>query len=195
MKHLKESLRKSIHLGSLVIPLTYRYILDYNRKLMFILLLLAFVIMLAIEFQRFWQKSFRKTFLKFFRIVLRKHELRDFTGATYLLFSGVLCVAFFEPEIAFCSMAFLSIGDTFAAIVGLNFGKRKFLKVNKSLEGSIACFISCFIFGLVFTSKPLLAFTGALAAMLAELSRLPIDDNVEMPLAAGIVMTLTNLFI
>lgn len=193
MRHLKESLRKSIHLSSLVIPFAYRYLFDYNRKVMFLILLGALGVMLAIEFQRFWQKSFGRTFYRIFSMVLRRHELRDFTGATYLLFSALICVAFFAPDIAFCAMSFLSIGDTFAAIVGINLGKRKFRHVNKSLEGSLACFLSCFVFGLFFAPHPLLAFTGALAAALAELSKLPIDDNVEMPLAAAIVMTLTKL--
>ncbi|MGC9361769.1 MAG: diacylglycerol/polyprenol kinase family protein, partial [Candidatus Syntrophosphaera sp.] len=178
MLHLKETLRKSIHLGSLVIPFSYRYILGFNRKLMFFIILTAFVVMLIIEFRRFWQKSFRKTFWRMFGLVLRRHEVRDFTGATYLLFAAVVCIAFFEPIVAFFALAFLSLGDTFAAMVGINFGKRKFRHLDKSLEGSLACFTICFIFGLAFGGHPLMVFTGALAATLAELSRLPIDDNV-----------------
>lgn len=195
MLHLKESLRKSIHLSSLVIPFSYRYILGFNRKLMFFIILTAFVIMLIIEFHRFWQKSFRKTFWRMFGLVLRRHEVRDFTGATYLLFAAVVCIAFFEPIVAFFALAFLSLGDTFAAMVGINFGKRKFRHLDKSLEGSLACFSICFIFGLVFGGHPLMVFTGALAATLAEVSRLPIDDNVEMPIFAAIVMAITRVFI
>lgn len=194
MNNLTETLRKSIHLGSLIIPFSYRYLLHYNKKVMFFMLLTALAIMLIIEFNRFWQKSFRKTFWWVFGLILRKHELRDFTGATYLIFSSMLCVAFFNANIAFCAMAFLSIGDTFAAMIGMNFGKRKFLHGNKSLEGSLACFCSCFIFGLFFADNPYMAFTGALAATFAELSRLPVDDNVEVPLVSAVVMTVTNLF-
>lgn len=194
MLQIRETLRKSIHLSSLLIPLGYRYVLDNNRKLMFYLLLAALVAMLVIEFIRFWQRGFRKTFWWMFGLVLRKHELRDFTGATYLLFSSMLCVAFFEPNIAFCAMAFLSLGDTFAAMVGINFGKRRFKLVNKSLEGSLACFASCLIFGLFYAENPVIACTGALAATLAELSPLPVDDNVEMPLVAAVVMTITRVF-
>lgn len=195
MLHLKETLRKSIHLSSLVIPFAYRYLLDFNRKLMFFLILTAFIVMLIVEFHRFWQKSFRRTFWRMFGLVLRRHEVRDFTGATYLIFAAMVCVAFFEPIVAFCAMAFLSLGDTFAAMVGINFGKRKIGHLNKSLEGSLACFASCFIFGLFFAGHPLTAFTGALAATLAELSSLPIDDNVEMPIFSGLVMTITRVFI
>jgi dolichol kinase len=192
---LKETLRKGIHISSLLIPLFYRYVLGFDqRRLMFYLLLAAFVVMLVVEFQRFWQRSFRRTFWWIFGMVLRRHEMKDFTGATYLLFSEMLCVAFFEPNIAFCAMAFLSLGDTFAAIFGINFGKRLHPGQKKSLEGSLACFIGCFVFGLFFfPNNPLIALTGSLGATLAEQSKIPVDDNVDMPIVSAIVMTLTKV--
>lgn len=195
MGKLSETLRKSIHLSSMVIPLSYRYLLDFNRRLGFALLLGALVISLVIEFHRFWQRSFRKTFHRVFGMILRKHEMRDFTGATYLLFSSMLCVAFMNPYIASAAIAFLSLGDTFAALVGINLGRRKFISGNKSLEGSIACFVACFSFGLLWLQNPLLALGGALAATLAELSRIPLDDNILVPLGSGLVMTLMTVFI
>ncbi|MEN6398250.1 MAG: diacylglycerol/polyprenol kinase family protein [Candidatus Cloacimonas sp.] len=195
MIQLGETLRKSIHLSSLIIPLGYRYLLSFNRSLGFSILLIAFTISLVIEFYRFWQKGFRKTFYRIFGIILRKHEFKDFTGATYMLFAAVLCVAFFPPLIASCAMAFLTIGDTFAALVGINFGKRWYIKQNKSLEGSLACFVSCSVFGIFWLGSPFLAVLGALAATLAELSNIPIDDNITIPIFSALVMTLLSIVI
>jgi len=199
---LSETLRKSIHISSLIIPISYRYLMGFNRRLAFSLLLLAFTVSIIIEFHRFWQKGFRKTFNRMFGLILRRHERKDFTGATYLLFSGMICVAFLEPLIASCAMAFLSIGDTFAAMVGMNFGKRKFLGLSKSLEGSLACFVSCLVFGLLWlNSSPYqssfiaLALGGSLAATLAELWRLPLDDNLKIPFVSGLVMTGLSIII
>ncbi|HNX37923.1 MAG TPA: phosphatidate cytidylyltransferase [Candidatus Cloacimonadota bacterium] len=193
---MSETIRKSIHISSLIIPLTYKYIITFERqKLAFFLLLIALIISLAIEFGRFWQKSFRKNFMRLFGLILRKHEWKDFTGATYLIFSSMLCVAFFRPDVAFCAMAFVSIGDTFAAMIGINFGKRKFLGMNKSLEGSIACFCSTFIFALIFGLHPIVAVVGALAAALAEVWNIPVDDNVKIPLISGIAMTFMGIII
>lgn len=198
---LSETLRKSIHLGSLIIPFSYRYLLGFNRRLTFSLLLVALAVSMVIEFHRLWQKGFRKTFNKLFGLILRRHEHKDFTGATYLLFSAMICVAFFEPYIASCAMAFLSIGDTFAAMIGMSFGKRKFLGMSKSLEGSIACFVSCFIFGIFWLNTPslrlypFLAYGGALAATIAELGRIPVDDNLKVPLSAGVIMTILYIVI
>lgn len=196
MLHLSETLRKSIHLSSLVIPFSYRYIIGFdNRRLAFALLLLSFTISLVVEFYRFWQKDFRRTFHRVFGLILRRHEMKDFTGATYMLFAAMLCVAFLSPVIASCAVAFLSIGDTFAALVGMNFGKRKLGKSSKSLEGSLACFASCLAFGLFWLNNPPLAFIGALVATLAELSNLPVDDNLRIPLLSGLVMTALQVII
>ncbi|GAB1468385.1 SEC59/DGK1/VTE5 family protein [Candidatus Cloacimonadota bacterium] len=197
---LSEALRKSIHLSSLVIPFSYRYILGFNRRLGFLLLLVAFSISLVIEFHRLWQRSFRKTFNRIFGMILRRHEQHDFTGATYLLFSAMVCVAFFDPLIASCAMAFLSIGDTFAALVGMSFGKRKFIGMSKSLEGSLACFVTCFIFGLFWLKNPnwvypVLALGGALMATFAEVGKIPLDDNLKIPFSAGLVMTILSIII
>ncbi len=195
MGRLSEAARKSIHLSSLVIPFGYRYALGYNRRLAFIWLFCALTISLIIELNRFWQRSFRKTFHRIFGSILRRHEFKDLTGATYLLFASLLCVAFFEPRIAAASIAFLSIGDTFAALIGMNFGKRKFLHSKKTLEGSLACFASCMIFGLWWLGSPWLAVLGALAATGAELGYSALDDNIKVPLASGIVMALVSVFI
>ncbi|MCB5295730.1 MAG: phosphatidate cytidylyltransferase [Candidatus Cloacimonetes bacterium] len=195
MGRLSETLRKSIHLSSLVIPLGYRYILNYNRRITFTIVLIALVVSLVVEFHRFWQRSFRKTFYRLFGMILRKHELKDFTGATYLLVSSLLCIAFFDEPIAAAAIAFLSIGDTFAALIGMNFGKRKFIRNNKSLEGSLACFVSCSVFGLWWLGNPWMAILGALAATSAELGEIAVDDNIKIPLASALVMSLVSVFI
>jgi len=196
MVKLSEKLRKSIHLSSLLIPFSYKYILGFShRRLAFALLLAAFVVSLTIEFYRLWQRSFGHTFYRLFGMILRRHELRDFTGATYLLFSSMLCVAFFEPLIAFCAIAYLSIGDTAAALVGMSWGKRKFLGMSKSLEGSLGCFLITLIFGMIFLNHPILAVVGALAATTAELWKIPVDDNVKIPLSSGIALTLASILI
>ncbi|MCB5229525.1 MAG: phosphatidate cytidylyltransferase [Candidatus Cloacimonetes bacterium] len=195
MVKLKEMMRKGIHISSLVIPLSYRYIIGFHhRKLTFSILLVCFVLSLTIEFYRFWQRSFRVTFYRVFGMVLRRHEINNFTGATYLLFSAMLVVAFFPPKIAFCAMAYLSIGDTLAALVGMNWGKRKFLGMSKSLEGSLACFLGTLIFGVFYLPLPQ-AIIGAVSATLAELWDLPIDDNIKIPITSALVLALSGIFV
>jgi len=194
---LKEYIRKSIHLSSLVIPFAYQYVFGYNRFLMFVLLFMALIISLGIELSRIQIPTFGKLFSKLFGLVLRRHERKDFTGATFLIFASMLCVVFFNPTIAFLSICYLSIGDTFAAIVGKAVGIRKFNGQRKSLEGSLACFTSILVFSILFGTgiNPLIYVAGSLAATLAELWNIPIDDNVKIPVLSGIVMTLVSIIV
>lgn len=56
-------------------------------------------------------------------------------------------------------------------------------------------FLSTLIFGAVFLDNPLLAVVGALTATLAELWKIPVDDNVKIPLSSGLALTLASILI
>jgi dolichol kinase len=194
---VSEALRKSIHICSLGLPLAYRYIFSYNRFQMFVLLLIALITALGVELSRIQHPTFRKTFHKFFGLMLRRHEIKDFTGATFLIFACLLCIVFFPPKIAFLAMSFLSLGDTFAAMVGITYGKRNFIGLKKTLEGSLGCFASIMIFSFFMADglSPWVYTIGALTATLAELWRLPLDDNVKIPLISGLSMTFMHIIV
>ncbi|MCL2063926.1 MAG: phosphatidate cytidylyltransferase [Candidatus Cloacimonetes bacterium] len=190
-----ELARKSIHISSILLPVAYRYVYDYNKKDTLILLLFLTLLSIGIELLRLENKNFQKYFLFIFGVMLRKHEINDFTGASYLLTSAIVCVAFFPADIAFAAMAFLSIGDTVAALVGMNFGKRIFIDSSKTFEGTLACFVATFLFGLfVFWNNPGIAFFGALAVCISEAINIKIDDNVKIPIISGIVMSIVFIF-
>ena len=191
-KQKKELYRKSFHISSILLPLSYYFIFQ-NRKMMFLILVPLTVIALVIDIARLEHKTFKRIFFNLVGIMLRKHEIHNFTGATYMMISAVLCIGFFPKEIAVVSLAFLAIGDTLAAIVGIPYGKRKILNTDKSLEGSLACFAGCFVFGLLFLN-PVVAFFGAFTATVAEFSWIPIDDNIKIPIASGLVMSFVNMF-
>jgi len=191
-----ELYRKLIHIGSLIIPFSYRYVFSYNRWLMFVILLTSLIILIAIELSRMEMPSFRKVFHKYFGLTLRYHERRDLTGATFLVFSSLLCVVILKPVIAFLAISYLSIGDTFAAIVGLSYGKRRFNNQHKSMEGSLGCFASILSFSFIFGNElnPWVYVTGCFAATLAEIWKLDVDDNIKIPVISGLTMSFVNLF-
>jgi phytol kinase len=193
-KRKRELLRKSVHISSLLMPFGYRYIFHNDRKLMFLVLVPLALIALIIETFRQEHKTFKSIFYKTVGFMLRKHEIHNFTGATYLMISTIICIAIFPSDIAFLALCFLAIGDTLAAVIGISFGKRKLFGTKKSLEGSIACFVSSFLFGIFFVS-PIIAFFGAFAATVAEFSELRFDDNIKIPLISGAVMMFVSLFV
>jgi dolichol kinase len=71
--------------------------------------------------------------------------------------------------------------------VGRAWGRLRLFPDGKSLEGSAACFLVCFMVGMpAVGTGP--AAAGALAAALVEFAGLPIDDNLLIPPVAGAVL-------
>jgi dolichol kinase len=157
--------------------------------------------MIAFEIARFKSDRFAKIFHVIFGFALRKHESKRITGATYVLVSFALCILLFPPLIAFWAMAFLSIGDTFAAIIGISFGKIKFPRSSRTLEGSLACLITTFAFAKLTIPASadrnylLIIILGSITATIAEVLNIRFDDNITIPIFSGIVMTLAYFFL
>lgn len=81
----------------------------------------------------------------------------------------------------------MTISDSFAAIIGLKYGKTKIYK-KKSLEGSTAFFITSIAIITIFlpSLKIISIFIIAFAATLAELfASHRINDNLIVPLVAS----------
>jgi dolichol kinase len=71
----------------------------------------------------------------------------------------------------------------------MQFGKVKIRE--KSLEGTLAGLIVCLIVGWFFKDVAwIVSIWGAVAAMLIELLPINIDDNVRVPVVAGLVMVI-----
>jgi len=194
-----EIYRKMIHISSIILPFSYRYLFHSNRKLFFLVLAPLTFVALIVEIIRLENKTFKRIFYNIFGIMLRDHEKNNFTGASYLLISAVISIAVYPKDIAFIALSFLAIGDTAAALIGIPFGKRKLLGTKKSLEGSIACFSATLLFAVFFLDPVeynvlVIALVGAISATVAEFSQVQINDNIKIPIFSGLVMSFVNIF-
>ena len=195
MKKLqKEICRKFIHIGSLALPVSY-YL---NTKELVITINLYFLLCMAVfEYLRLSHYSTISKAMSFLRLdqILRKHEEENLTGASYMAISSILAVLIFPREVYIAAFSILSISDSFAALVGMKYGRTKIL--NKSLEGSAAFFFSSIIClttvyylcdsSILFL---LLGICSCLATTIAELlaKKIKIDDNLIIPLTFGFSM-------
>ncbi|GAB6065413.1 SEC59/DGK1/VTE5 family protein [Aquifex pyrophilus] len=81
----------------------------------------------------------------------------------------------------------LAVGDGFSGLIGHYFGKRRlFYNPKKSLEGSLAFFLSSFI-ALLFITELEKAFLISLVSAFVESLKLPLDDNLLIPIVASFI--------
>ncbi len=188
MKFLAEVRRKAFHLFGIIVPAGY-YLLPeaIGRRLLIALTVLA----ITIDVIRLNEPRIRTFFYFLFGKVVRDHERNNLLGSSYVLLSALLCAYAFERPIAIVAMACLIVGDAMAAIVGRRFGHP--LVFGKSIEGSLACFLSCLVVAVAYPGDPFtwrMMLGGAAAATVFELVPIPLDDNMRISLSAGFAMTL-----
>ena len=189
MISIHEYQRKAIHLFNLIIPFSYWFIIPDQNKFKIIIITFTALFILA-DYFRTKSKLIKKLFIIFFDKMLREHELKgQFTGATWVMISASVTILVFPKYIAIISLIFMSIGDTFAALIGRKFGKLKIY--DKSFEGFLGGLIVCLVAAYYYDPLPFyISGVGALTAMLFETLPLPLDDNFRIPIGSAIIMTI-----
>ena len=188
-----ELIRKGIHLCSLSIPTIYYFI---PKETALAILVPLSLVSLIVDVARFRSEAVAAWFYRWFRWLLRQHELDEgkkrWTGATNILLSAVACVLIFPKIIVVHAFAILILSDITSALIGRRFGKRRFLE--KSLEGTISFYLAALV---VVAAAPkidglwpeyaIAAFAAAVGAVVEASSR-RLDDNISVPLSIGFVM-------
>jgi len=186
--------RELFHIfGGLSIPVAALFL---PRVVLLISLGVVTFIFLTFELLRFRAPEMNRWFFWFFKPLLREKEVSRLTGSSYMLIASLVAFLVFPRDIAVLALSFLAVGDSMAAIVGQRLGQRKLL--GKTLEGDLASLISCVAVGLVFyyagLDIPLLTIlVGSVSAAIVEAIPLPINDNLAMPLFAGVMMTIMQI--
>ena len=189
MISIHEYQRKAIHLFNLIIPFGYWFLIPDQNQFKIIIITFTALFILA-DYFRTKSKLIKKLFKIFFDKMLREHELKgQFTGATWVMISASVTILFFSKNIAIISLIFMSVGDTFAALIGKKYGKLKIY--DKSLEGFLGGLIVCLVAAYYYDPLPFyISGVGALTAMLFETLPLPLDDNFRIPIGSAIIMTI-----
>lgn len=180
----RELARKAIHLSSSGVPIALA--LGVDRRLAIIVLGALALTAVAVETARATSSAIALRFDALFRPLLRQHESRHITGATWLLGSMFAAVLVLPREVAIAATWAAAVGDAAAALVGIRFGRHRSTWDGKSLEGSVACLLATLVgaFLLARLSVPL-ALLAAVAATAAERLPWPRDDNIRIIAVVG----------
>ena len=187
-----EIFRKTIHILSSVIPLSYLWLVKDKDTMLLILVALS-ITALVIEFLRSKTSIFSRYFNILFDFMLREKESNGkWTGATWLLLGWTITVLMFDMPIAVSALLFLSIGDSFAALAGKLYPRGRI--GDKTFSGSIVGLVFSLIVVTTInqTLLPVVLLFGAIAAMGIELIPSKINDNLTIPIFSGLVMMIIN---
>eukprot|EP00300_Choanocystis_sp_HF-7_P007658 c15428_g1_i1.p1 GENE.c15428_g1_i1~~c15428_g1_i1.p1 ORF type:complete len:277 (-),score=44.33 c15428_g1_i1:152-946(-) len=199
-KAAQEVDRKTFHLCGLLVPLIYQLLLEVGwtkqdcMRLTWSLTTIGWIM----DLLRIYTPLGPKVFPAFMIKILRDKERTQLAGACYFSLGCSLTISIFPPSIAMVSILNLVLGDLSAAIIGVSFGGetctvRVGRESKKSVEGSVAMFIVCFIVGcFVFAEVHLreyAVFFGSFVATLTELYEpFKLNDNLTIPVMSGVAM-------
>ncbi len=181
--------RKLYRLTGLIFPLIYFFT---DKRTTIFWLSLVTLLFLFLEISRSFFPQFNRQLFRGLSAILKPEESRSrILGTTYFLFGLLLTVIFFAKPITIAALLFLIFGDAFSALVGVKWGRIKIGK--KTLEGSLAFFASCFVIATILKHTYLgldlrVTLWGGLVATLVELTPLPVNDNLSVPLCSALAM-------
>lgn len=184
--------RKVLHLFSATTPVVYMFV---TRELLLRLLVPCVVVALVVEIARHASPAFHTRFRRAVGFMVRSAEWDRITGATYVLVGAWLAVWLFPKPVAIAAMLIQSISDSAASLVGITFGRTRFL--GKSLAGSLAFFVTAV--AILWVSLPDAKGVGLIAALVATIvealpafkwGRFELNDNLTIPLLTGAAIQL-----
>ena len=131
------------------------------------------------------------------RALFRRREARRFSSMTAFLAASFFAFLLFPKEIAYLSVAFVTIGDLFSKQIGIRFGHTRIF-AHRTLQGSLG-----FLAGALMVSHVLhvllgfplsYVFVGSLAATLVELFSERLDDNFTVGILGGAILMALRTF-
>lgn len=195
--------RKLWHVGTGVLGLWLYYKSGFSSFTFGLILLGVSLLGFLIDFIRLRNTEFNRFAQFVMRRFMRESEKNGLSGLPFYALGVSLSLFFYSEKIAILSILFLVFSDPLSSFFGVLFGKDKILP-NKSLQGTTAGFITCYcislIYGLTYStgSFNILSFAllaGVIGACSELLSAFNVDDNLTIPVASGLGITLINLYL
>ncbi len=176
---INELKRKTVHLTSIIIVLTYYY---FGKQVVLSLLIVFLILILELEYFRIeWGQK-----LPLVHGLFRTKEADRLGGHVFLAIGSIIAIAVFPKEIASAAVLMTTFGDASAAIFGKAFGRTWIpgLK-DRAIEGCAAEFMADVIIGWIFLPGWIAILVMAGTATVVETLTNKMDDNLLIPLFSG----------
>ena len=185
--------RKALHLLALVLPLGAWFV-GMPAAALLLAPLAAFA--LTCDVLRARSAAFNRFIERVFGWMMRAEEKPPMpgpvviNGATWVLTALFLLVVVFPLGAALPAFVAFMTGDAAAALVGRRFGRIRWPRSPRTLEGSAAFFAVAVGVLLALRVALLPALACALVCTLAEALPGPLNDNLRVPFAGALVLLL-----
>jgi diacylglycerol kinase (CTP) len=195
--------RKTFHLLGLGVPILYEFLLmNYGETIRDDYVKLCGVctaVIWIVDIFRVLVPSAIEYFpLSLMKRIIREKEHNQLSGTCYFSLGCTLSIWLFPSNVAVISICWLVLGDMSAALIGVSIGGESCVvkmgrEGKKSVEGSVAMFLVCVVFGVIAYSDSYLSeyavVIGSLAATLVELYEpFGLNDNITIPVLSGMAL-------
>lgn len=188
----KEIYRKTMHLavGATFAALTYFEIMRWWHFLIILIISLSF---------SFYIKYFKKNIPLISDLLNLFGREKEFPGlgAITFIIGTIIVTLLFSKEIATASILILAIGDAISPIIGKSIGRTKtILSKTKMFEGFIVGFLLSFIAIIPIVGWKIGLIGSSISLILEFWDETNfIDDNILIPLVAGTIMFIAQIYI
>ncbi len=183
-------LRKLLHLAMASIPAAGWW---FAFWVALALLAVFGAISLAVEVTRRWWPGVNRLLWNLLPTTFRSWEDRRVLGSTWFATGALVTLLLFGRDAGGTAVLMMAWGDPVAELVGRRWGGNG---QGKTLVGSFGCLAACLLAAFVGSGlgglHPGAVLAGALVATLAERWSPPPDDNVWMPIFAGVTIAMVQ---
>ncbi len=181
-----EFARKALHLSMAVVPIAWASGVVSHEQVRIGVAVLAITAVIA-EGARLRLARVHQAIERLAGPLLRPHEHRAITGATWLAIGCAVAVFAFPSRAAISALWAVTVGDALAALVGQLISPPVGERKRKTIAGSVTCLVASALGAWWLAgATPLAALAIGAAAAVAERPHAGVNDNVRIVAAAGL---------
>jgi dolichol kinase len=143
------------------------------------------LVVLAADLLRLVRPELNRLFFRLFPALASPREERRLASSTWFLLGVFFAVVVFPREVTIPAILVLALADPAASWMGRRWGRRRFGA--GTVVGSTVFFLVAALVLAPFVG-PGVALAAAAVIALLEAAPWPVDDNLVIPLAAGVVL-------
>ena len=190
LPYRQEVYRKIIHISSSGIAFLLWY---FGKDVMLPFIVTIAIIFPIVDYSKKYIPFIKKIYFSLFVFVTRLYEHRELSGASWVFMGAGFTTCIFNEEVAVIALLVMSLSDSVAAIIGIKYGSTKLF--NKSLEGSLAFFITTYLIICIFTPATIIMgiIVAGVTTIIELFSYYKLNDNILIPIATALILTLGGI--